>query len=531
MRQKKIFLSACFALLVFISACRKEPQSPSWDVDVLAPLVRSTLTINNIIPDSLLEQNPDNSLELVYKYSLSAFTIDSLFGIPDTTIHSVYPAPFTYSVSPGGIIIPIFSNPIYYPLGDAQLTRVTLRGGKMLLNIQSQIKGLVDFTYSLPKVTDPYGNIFDTTVTISAATLTEQGTYSGVFDLSGYNIDLTGQAGISVNTMVTSYSAVLNPGNPGPVTITAAEMIDISNTFVDIVPQYAKGYFGNTFTAVGPDSSDFTMFDHFVDGTLDLEDIDIGLTIRNSIGADARIILNDLSSVNTHKSTSVSLSHSIIGSPININRGSDNGGLVTPTTYSVSFTPSNSNIKQFFENLPNRLSYQLGLEINPLLNVSGGNDFVYYDKLMSTDLNMTIPLSLIANDLTLADTLDLDLSSGLDNVNSGTLFLRAENGFPFTAEAQLYLLDAGLQVVDSLISAPNAILAPPLDANNVCAGKKLSILSFPMTAEKLDLLRSTDKMYIKLKFNTEGKPSYVKIYSFYEMDVKLVGDFNYTVGK
>jgi len=35
-----------------------------------------------------------------------------------------------------------------------------------------------------------------------------------------------------------------------------------------------------------------------------------------------------------------------------------------------------------------------------------------------------------------------------------------------------------------------------------------------------------------MKFNTAGQSkNYVKIYSFYEMNIKLVGDFNYTVGK
>lgn len=500
-------------------------------MDVLAPLVKSTLTINNMITDSLLQKNPDNSLVLVYKYSLSSFTMDSLFDMPDTTIHNIYSAPFTYSVVPGGQIIPAVSNAIYFPMGDAQLTRVDLRSGKMLLSIQSQIKGLVDFTYIMPKVTDAYGNAFDTTVIISAATATADGTYSGVFDLSGYRIDLSGSSGIEFNTMVTSYSAVLSPGNPGTVVIAAGAKVDISNTFVDIVPQYAKGYFGQTVSNVGPDTAQFSMFSHIIAGTLDLEDIDISLNIQNSIGADARLIINNLTSINSVKGNSVALSNSFVGSPMNINRSLDNNGIVTSATYSVALTPANSNIKQFIENLPDRLSYQLDLEINPLGNVSGGNDFVYYGKLMKTEMNMNIPLSLVANNLTIADTVDFNMSASTDNVNSGTLNLHVENGFPFTAEVQMYLLDADHLVVDSLISAPNSILAPPLDGNYICAGKKLSILSFPVDAEKMALLRATDKLHLKMNFNTTGQPSYVKIYSFYEMNVKLVGDFSYTVGK
>lgn len=518
-------------LAICLITCRKEPRNPSWDVDVLAPLVKSEFTINNIITDSLIHKNQDNSLDIVYKYTLSSFNIDSLFNVPDTTIHNLYPAPFTINVIPGGAIIPAVGNTIKYSFGDAQLTSTTLRAGTMLLTIKSQIKGLVDFTYKMPKVTDAYGNIFDTTVTIPAATVSSDGVYTGVFDLSGYKIDLTGATGISVNTMLTSYSAILSPANTGSVAITAGETVDIANTFIDIAPKYARGYFGHTVTNIGPDTAGFTMFNHIIDGTLNFEDIDIGLSIQNSIGADARITIDKLSSINSRTGSTVSLANSIIGSPININRSVDNSGMVTPTTYSISFTTSNSNIKQFVDNLPSSLSYQLNLELNPLGNVAGNNDFVYSDKLMKTDLNMTIPLSIVANDLTMADTVDFKMSSATNNVNSGHLYLYAENGFPFTAEAQLYLLDANLNTIDSLISVPNAILAPQLDVNHICEGKRLSVLDFPVDAEKLNLLRGTNKMRIKVKFNTAGQPSYVKIYSFYGMNVKIVGAFNYTVGK
>jgi len=494
---RKISIGTVVFLLIisiFIS-CRKEDRNPFWDVDLLFPVVKSTLTINNIISDTLLIKNPDNSLDLFYKYSLSSFSIDSLFSIPDTTIHSIYPAPFTYTVSPGGVIIPLFSNSIYYPLGDAKLSRVTLRSGKMQLTIKSQIKGLVDFTYTLPKVTDKYGNIFDTTFTVPAATQSNGGLFVGVFDLSGYNIDLSGINGFSVNTMVTSYSAILSPTNQGSVTITAAEDVDVANTFLDIVPQYAKGYFGQTVNSVGPDSSFFTMFKNIIGGNINFEDIDIGLHIQNSIGADSRITINQLSSINSQTGNTIPLSHSVIGTPININRSLDNGGIVIPSTYSVSFNPTNSNIKQFVENLPNQLSYQL------------------------------------ANNLTMADTLKFKMPTNSNNVNSGFLYLIVDNGFPFTAETQLYLMDANYVVFDSLISLPNIIAAPLLDGNFISAGKKTTKLTFPIDAEKLVHLRNSPNIFIKLKFNTQNQPNYVKIYSFYELNIKLIADFNYTVGK
>ena len=62
-------LTFAYCLFAFVISCRKENKKPSWDVDVIAPLVKSTLTINNLIPDSLLNINPDNSLDIVYRWS------------------------------------------------------------------------------------------------------------------------------------------------------------------------------------------------------------------------------------------------------------------------------------------------------------------------------------------------------------------------------------------------------------------------------------------------------------------------------
>jgi hypothetical protein len=146
---------------------------------------------------------------------------------------------------------------------------------------------------------------------------------------------------------------------------------------------------------------------------------------------------------------------------------------------------------------------------------------------------MTIPLSLVAANLILADTMNFTMNANTANVNSGNLYLYFENGFPFTAQAQLYLMNSNSVITDSLISTPNLISAPSLDINAICVGQRETKLTIPVGEGKLNELRSAKKMYIKIKFNTTNPipPNYVKIYSFYQINVKVVGDFNYTVGK
>ncbi|MBI4930001.1 MAG: hypothetical protein HY841_04500 [Bacteroidetes bacterium] len=524
-------LFTVYCLLFF--SCRKEKKNPSWDVDVLAPLVKSTLTINNIIPNSLLNHNPDNSLDIVYNTSLYSF---STISIPDTTIDTIYTSnPFTLSLPAGTFFVNPVDQEQKFPIPNkAQLTKVDVRSGKLVVVVRNRVEEMIRVRYQIPsaKINNlSFDKTFDVPAQTGGGCPGIPTVFTATYDMSGYSLDFRGTSGSDYNTLVTNVSAQINPAALSNVTVTPCDSIYIGNSFVDMVPQYAKGYFGHTVKDTAG-SSTFSLFKHIIDGTLNLEDIDIGFSIENSIGADATFAINNLSSINTRTGDSISLQHPIIGSPVNINRAVDNNGNVTSSLYQFSIKPSSpSNILPFIQNLPDRMSYQMNFEINPLGNVSGSNDFIYYNKLIKTNFNMTIPLSLVANNLTMADTMDFKMDASADNFNHGILYLYAENGFPFTAEAQLYLMNDNLMIVDSLINTPNMILAPQLDANYICAGQRLTKLAVSISEDKMNLLRSTKKMYLKIKFNTAGQPNYVKIYDFYQMNVKLVGDFNYTVGK
>src|SRR5580765_8150453 len=77
----------CLVALLFFS-CKKHIESrPSWDASILAPLLQSSLTLDDLLADSLLQTNADHSVSLVlsnklYDASLSDLTVK----IPDTTI-------------------------------------------------------------------------------------------------------------------------------------------------------------------------------------------------------------------------------------------------------------------------------------------------------------------------------------------------------------------------------------------------------------------------------------------------------------
>ena len=144
---------------------------------------------------------------------------------------------------------------------------------------------------------------------------------------------------------------------------------------------------------------------------------------------------------------------------------------------------------------------------------------------------MEIPLSLIATNLTLVDTFDVDISGsqGLENIHSGNITLVANNGFPFDASVQVYMLDANNNIVDSLFPSTNTIDNGMMNSSLRVTDKKLTKITAPVSESKMKLLYSTKKIRMEIKFNTASQSQFVKIYSDYGIDVQLIGDINYTV--
>jgi hypothetical protein len=68
-----------------------------------------------------------------------------------------------------------------------------------------------------------------------------------------------------------------------------------------------------------------------------------------------------------------------------------------------------------------------------------------------------------------------------------------------------------------------------VDANYVVTQPRSTKLVIPIDAGKMNALYANGRIYARVKLNTYGYPNYVKIYSYYKMALKLVGDFNYHV--
>jgi hypothetical protein len=516
----------CFLFLAVFAGCRKN-ISPSWEVDMNLPLLKSTMTINELIADSLLQTNPDNSLTLVYRNSLYDFSANALIDMPDTISYNYLPSFPGAVIQPGQQIINA-TEETKFKFNGAEISIIKVRIGKLVVDFTNTLHEAIIVDYTITSATKN-GSPLHIIETVPGA-VNGNSHVSKEYDISGYSIDMSGQNHISANRITTVTNAMLDPAGSA-VTLTAQDQFNFFFRFRDISADYVRGYFGNEQFVFGPESTDFSVFSKFSDGTLGLESVKLKLNVTNGFGMDSRVVFNEIKSVNTRTGNSVSLNDPIIGAPINIVRAAETGDPANPVIPSqYSFNLDNSNITDFIENLPDRIDYKISVDANPLGNVSSGNDFMYYGHYLDAFLDLEIPLSIIANNLTLTDTVAFDLGeeSSPQRIKDGVLSLYADNGFPFSADLYLYLLRDDGTTMDSLLFT-NHIEAGVLDVNNIVTESTRSVLLIPVSPSKIDELYATHRMLIVARFNTAGAGQYVKIYNNYKLDLKLTGRFTYLV--
>lgn len=311
-------------------------------------------------------------------------------------------------------------------------------------------------------------------------------------------------------------------------------MINLESTLLSIEPSYAKGYLGQTSVNLS-DYANVGLGNIIRDGTVELDSAMLRLDVINSIGADASAIIANLEATNNRTGTTIPLTApGILNTRLNINRASESGNAsdpVRPTTLSLSLDRSNSNLVDLLENIPDRLDYNLDLSLNPLGNVSGSNDFVYSDRLVASRLRLELPLRFAANQILLADTLDLtaDNLTNLDPVGPAIVTMVAENGFPLNIELQFFLIDENGTVTDSLLQQGNLIPSAYVDgAMNVVASRSTR-LEIPVEAERKSRLQSARKIGIRGRFTTPAYPVLVQFYEHYRLRIKLVAEGTYSI--
>lgn len=515
------------------NGCKEDIGGSTWDVDLLTPIANVRLTMADLLTDSLVQEDADGRLRLKFETDLIGLQIDSIVRIPDTTITT--PISFTQPVTnlpPGSQFIP-FITFTKFNLGGIGLQRVRMREGRVRVVIRSELGTPVNFNYQLP-LAYLWGTPFSYSTRVEAGSASAPSEVEFTFDLRGYEIDLRTSTQTQVNTIEGRY--IIETAADGvPVSMAAnVPFFFIDLSFEGLVPDYGRGFFGQDGETVEEELTDIDVLSSLTEGALMLDSVTIDLSIINGVGADAAFRMGQLRSVNTRTGSIIALQHSLVGSTQNLSRAIDLDGTAAGVQISqLSFRLDNatSNIKALLENLPDRLDFAFDFNLNPLGNVSLGNDFFYYERPFEAKIAVNIPLRASMQNLTLVDTLDWELAgnAAVESINHGSFTLIAKNGFPLQGKIELVLMDEGYQAVGTLVQELT-VPSPALDAERKVTAPLESRHTIPVPAELADQISLAKFARLKVTFDSPFQPDLIDIYAHYGIDIKLIADINVNLG-
>jgi hypothetical protein len=522
---RKIFLFFILALIVF--ACRKQTVA-NWDVDVALPIVQSRLNIKNFVGDTIFKADNNGLLSLSVNREITSIKLDSLIKLPDTSFVKSFTVPIIFPVKayPGQVFAFFPSSELKFTIdNNVSIKKVEVRSGKLSIKFSNKISQPIDMQYVIPSAVKngrPF-TIFET-VPPGVNSLTKE------YDLTGYNFNMQGLSGNVYNTLVQSYTISINPlADTAVVSKTDVAEIDIS--YSKLVPQYIEGYFGEQTIKVPLDTAKLELLNNFKATNFKLTDARLNFSILNEFGAEFNAMLSGIKSINVEAVTALPLTTSQL-SNLNINRATKVGTTVFPSIQTISLTSSNSNIVPFLSNLPDKLTYQGQVKVNPLLNISGYNDFAFYGQGIHVIADINIPFRFNADRFMFKSNTVVNFGDveQLDLVKGGNFVILAKNGFPFKVSLQAYLMDAQNQVIDSLfVLGQNTIEAGLLDQNNLVTAPNSSRVLIPINSQKIKNLRRSSMVQIVTYFIMPPNPPDISIYEQYNVDVNIVAELTYNV--
>lgn len=409
---------------------------------------------------------------------------------------------------------------VAFDIGDVRLTRVLVdEGGVEVIGV-STVQDTLKIEYIIPGATKD-GQEFKLNFNLPPAPVGESMTVVEFFDFSGYEIDLTGQFGDTINTLYTVSRGWID--SSGIVTeISLQDSIFNTITVKEIIPAKAWGYLGSD-TISGEESIDFDFFDD-LNGSFDLEQLDVSLVTKNFLGSKGEVTIKKLEAVSN--SQSISLNSDQINSLFEIEAATSNSdNTITSSELEITFNQDNSNIDELVELKPNAFNFEYEIITNNDLNQELG--FAYKGQGVKSELQMKIPVFISLDNIAFSDTVDVDFTIPSDIVQ-GSFTVLAENGYPLNAQIELLMLDDANNLIETLISGQE-ILAGEIDQNGIVSAVKLSQLNVPFS--NASNLNNTKKVGFRVSFSTSPQNQTVKFYSDYAIKLKLVGNFNYTLGQ
>ena len=520
-----------FAAIAVLPGCLKDSREiiekaskvskVTWDPEIAIPLVKTKMSISDMVEQSTLsfvKTDPDGLVVIAYRgqvFSQSAEEFVELDNQTFTESLTLSPSQQIYFESNGSIQLQ-FSDFMTFDVGGIEIDSMIMKVCSNQMRFVSNFQHDVEMTFNFPDVTKngvPFSFKLDGAYTGGAVDKSTN------INLSGYNFDMTkgpmGYNQIRVNVDLKLTKKGSNPVLPG-------NKIDVSVLMYYNEYKLLYGYVGQENFLVSSDSLSLDLLGKVTGGNYTLEDPRLKLIMHNSLGVPIRARIPVLQSYSV-KNGAINITGVPNPLPLPIPNYSQVGQVLTD---SVVLNKGNSNIATAINNKPEKIVYGFDVTANPAGKTV--RNFVMDTSRVTFEVDVEIPLHGSASNMVLEQEqpIEFDLEEDIDMLERVLVRLAVENGFPLEVKMNIYLLDSGKTVLDSLFSGVTSILPSPnvnFATGKVTAPSK-NIIDITINKSRLENLRKTKSVLIKAALNTSrnsGNIAPVKIYTEYELGVRI----------
>ena len=383
-----------------------------------------------------------------------------------------------------------------------QIHNLELKTGKILYDISSSLNSNITFNLSLPSASLGEDS-FQSQQTIFAGSEPS----SGEIDISGLVIDLTTDFNQPYNKIPLIFSVFLNSGSD-LITLTNEDFADINFSFSDLTIEFADGNFGDYEIDLGGDivDIDLQIFDDFDSGLI-LDDPQFIIRVFNSVGVGA--------SINAGLNA---FSPNLENAIFNFNEVIDSPNSFGDTIEQIwNYNKNNSSIDEIIALPPQQIEYFGSANLNG--NNSQSVNFIGSDSKMTLGVEVDFPMSLNIANISLKDTIVIDELENVEKIESLSLIMNIDNGFPLDTKLDLFLRDSISNLNLDTLEIAN-FSSGIIDQDGYLIDSFFSENQLDLNQEEIINFAKSNELVLDVTLNTDENQS-IRLYSDYEFLVNI----------
>ncbi len=522
MKLKPLFV---LLLMVFALSCRKNDfdfsrlKTTEWNPNIALPLVNASYGVYDILANvnnnDLVVINPNTGfIALVYRGELFSFKPSDIFSFSNQYFqYQLQLDPISSAnLGLGQNITGTLNNTFEFNFtdNDVEIKEIKFKGGTLKLDFSSSFQNDVNLEVSIPNLT-LNNQPFTRTVNLNST----NNVYIELVNLNGYKFNFNP---INEGVFDVKYQIVGNTQN----TVNGSESVTFKLGFENLEYRHAIGKFGTLQVLSDRDSLNLRIFSNVFNGDFQFTNPTVSLLTENSFGIPLELKIEELKSINLNNNLTTSVLLSNFTNPYSISSPTTMG-FVTEDLRIID--KNNSNIKTVISPTPQLLYLQMGAYSNPSMG-SNINNFITDESLLKIDVELSLPLEGYAYGFYILDTVVVNISQNIDEIESVLFRLNITNGFPVDLDAQLYFTDENFIIIDSLVNETVALIPSGITNQQ---GRVITptnkITDIVITKEKVPNIFKAQYIIIRADANTTNSPSTppfnVRFYDDYKLELKL----------